>query len=192
MRRLSYLAVLGLILAARASAATFVVNSANDVDDGACTTVHCSLREAIRAANSTPGADNILFNISPGGVQTIVPLSAYPSLTESVNIDGQTQPGYAGTPVINIRGSSAGAGTNGLVVQAIWCSVKGLAIFDFGGDAITLLSPGSDTIASNYLGVTSSGGGVGNGLNGVRISDSASNHLEANVISANDANGVVI
>lgn len=128
MVRLSYLVVLGLLLAARANAATFVVNSANDVDDGACTTVHCSLREAIRAANVNPGTDDILFNISPGGAQTIVPLSALPAIADSANFDGSTQPGYAGNPIISIRGDLAGAGVNGLVLNAPFVSVKHLRI----------------------------------------------------------------
>ena len=44
-----------------ASAATLVVNSLDDTDDGLCGPVHCSLREAIKAANGSPGADTILF-----------------------------------------------------------------------------------------------------------------------------------
>ncbi|HYV48856.1 MAG TPA: CSLREA domain-containing protein [Myxococcaceae bacterium] len=194
MVRLSYLglAVLGLLFSARAGAASFVVNSANDVDDGACTTVHCSLREALRAANSNPGADNLSFNISPGGAQTIVPLSALPTITDSLNIDASTQPGYLGNPIISLRGAMAGAGVNGLVINAQLVSVKHLAIFEFGGDAITIVGPGNDTVTENYLGVTPSGAGVGNGLNGVRISDSPFNHLEANVICGNDQQGVLL
>lgn len=192
MVRLSYLVVLGLLLAARAGAATFVVNSANDVDDGACNTVHCSLREAIRAANTNPGTDDLLFNISPGGAQTIVPLSALPTITESANLDGSTQPGYAGTPIISLRGDMAGAGVHGLVLNAQLVSVKHLAIFGFGGDAILIVGPGSDTVTANYLGVTPTGAGVGNALNGVRVSDSPFNHLEANVICGNDQQGVLL
>ena len=36
----------------RAEAATFTVNTTSDVDDGACNSSHCSLREAINAANT--------------------------------------------------------------------------------------------------------------------------------------------
>jgi CSLREA domain-containing protein len=37
-----------------AFAATQTVNSTDDVNDGACNVVHCSLREAINAVNATP------------------------------------------------------------------------------------------------------------------------------------------
>src|SRR5439155_20872248 len=47
----------------------FTVNSTNDVDDGTCDATHCSLREAIKVANSTTNAsgtlDEIDFVISP-------------------------------------------------------------------------------------------------------------------------------
>ena len=43
---------------------TFTVNSTNDVDDGNCDTTHCSLREAINAANVATSSDAIAFNIT--------------------------------------------------------------------------------------------------------------------------------
>ena len=60
--------VLLLVLATFGSAlaqspAIYVVNTTNDKDDGACNKSHCSLREAINAANSHPGADMITFNL---------------------------------------------------------------------------------------------------------------------------------
>ena len=46
------------------------VNADDDTDDGACTDVHCSLREAIAQANASLGIkDTILFNLPP--LQTI-------------------------------------------------------------------------------------------------------------------------
>jgi CSLREA domain-containing protein len=44
---------------------TFIVNTTDDADDGACNVAHCSLREAIKAANTNAGSDSIDFNI-PG------------------------------------------------------------------------------------------------------------------------------
>ena len=41
------------VAAQDAPAATFTVNSTNDVNDGACNATHCSLREAINAANAS-------------------------------------------------------------------------------------------------------------------------------------------
>src|SRR5262249_23865125 len=42
---------------------TLTVNAAPDTDDGVCSTIHCSLREAINLANSLPGANTIEFAI---------------------------------------------------------------------------------------------------------------------------------
>src|ERR1043165_8155622 len=50
--------------------ATFTVNSADDHDDTACTAGDCTLREAINAANASPGTDTIAFAIG-SGAQTI-------------------------------------------------------------------------------------------------------------------------
>ena len=94
-----------VLAAAPARANTITVNSVADVaaNDGQCT-----LREAIIAANTNAGfgglsgecaagdnfgMDVIAFNISGGGVHTIKPLTALPAITQSVLIDGYTQPG---------------------------------------------------------------------------------------------------
>ena len=45
-----------------AGAGDLVVNSLDDVDDGTCDVTHCSLREAIAAANSNGQADTITFD----------------------------------------------------------------------------------------------------------------------------------
>lgn len=45
-------------------AATFTVNSLDDTDDGSCDATHCSLREAINAANASAADDTITFSVS--------------------------------------------------------------------------------------------------------------------------------
>jgi CSLREA domain-containing protein len=78
-----------------------VVNTTDDVDDGTCDQQHCSLREALNAANAQPGSDAIHFNIpggTPGcdaaGACTIQPESLLLFLTGgNTTIDGYTQPG---------------------------------------------------------------------------------------------------
>src|SRR5512134_514426 len=82
-------------------AATFTVNSTNDFDDGMCNVAHCSLREAIFAANGAAGTDTIRFAIG-AGQKTIQPGSALPTITDPVVIDGTTQPGFSGTPIIEL------------------------------------------------------------------------------------------
>src|SRR5262249_15293434 len=53
---------------------TFVVNKADDHDDGTCDSDDCTLREAINAANLSVGFDAITFAIGTGA-QTITPLT---------------------------------------------------------------------------------------------------------------------
>ena len=50
-------------------------------------------RDAIQDANSNPGLDLIHFNLPGGGVHTIRPTRQLPIITDSVQIDGTTQPG---------------------------------------------------------------------------------------------------
>src|SRR5947209_1266892 len=53
-----------------------------------------SLRSAILQSNAaTPGPNTIHFAIPGTGVQTISPTLALPTITDSVVIDGYTQPG---------------------------------------------------------------------------------------------------
>lgn len=82
------------------AAATFTVNTTTDTNDFTCDTTHCSLREAIIAANANVGfKDTIAFNIPGAGVQTInvgsTGLGALPFISDPVDINGYTQPGSA-------------------------------------------------------------------------------------------------
>ncbi len=78
----------------------------NTADSGAG-----SLRQAIVANdNSAGGTNSIQFNIAGPGPHTITPASPLPSITHPVVIDATTQPGYAGTPLIELDGQNAGSG----------------------------------------------------------------------------------
>src|SRR5262249_47188900 len=84
------------------------------------------LRAAVTAANNNPGPDVITFSI---GAATITPGSPLPVVSESVSI-------LAGTftsPSIELNGSQAGAGANGLEITAGSTFVHGLIINRFGG-----------------------------------------------------------
>jgi len=178
---------------------TFTVNSLGDDGCANPNQRNCTLRQVIIAANGNPGLDTIRFQISEGPslVKTIIPLSELPSITDPVIIDGTTQPGYAGQPLIEISGASAGANAIGLTISAGGSTVKGLAINRFGADGIRLSANGFNTIQSNYLGTDTAGNAaLGNGLDGVRVL--SSNNLIGggipavrNVISGNGI-GVVI
>jgi CSLREA domain-containing protein len=67
-----------------AYAASLVVNTAADTNDGACNATNCTLREAIITANSQAGADSITF----AGDYIITLASALPQLIDDLTIDG--------------------------------------------------------------------------------------------------------
>jgi CSLREA domain-containing protein len=69
--------------AGSASAATYIVTSVDDADDGACDGPHCSLREAILATNAATGPDRILFNDD----ETITPATPLPAITDTTHIN---------------------------------------------------------------------------------------------------------
>ena len=61
VRRLTPALLLALTLPASLQAAVFIPNKTADTNDGACD-ADCSLREAITAANQTPGEDVVLLH----------------------------------------------------------------------------------------------------------------------------------
>ncbi|MFL6255865.1 MAG: Calx-beta domain-containing protein, partial [Pyrinomonadaceae bacterium] len=179
--------------------ATLNVNTNDDTDDGACNAAHCSLREAILTANSTPGqVELITFGIgSGGGQQTISPTSALPSITDPVTIDGTTQLGFSGSPLIELNGAGAGAVTAGLDINASGSTVRGLVINRFNGHGIRLAGAGGNTIAGNFIGTNAAGTTArANAGHGVFIDISSNNNVggttaaERNVISGNAGDGV--
>jgi CSLREA domain-containing protein len=72
-------------ISVNAISSTYVVNTDNDVvDTDGCDATHCSLREAILAAEQNIGEDTILFD----GDYVISPLAELPVITEKLTIDG--------------------------------------------------------------------------------------------------------
>ncbi|MBK9109242.1 MAG: choice-of-anchor D domain-containing protein [Saprospiraceae bacterium] len=65
-----------------------------------------SLRQAITDANANADADVIEFAIG-SGAQMIVNTSALPTIIAPLMIDGSSQPGFAGTPLITINSNSS-------------------------------------------------------------------------------------
>ena len=181
---------LALLLTQPARAATFFVINANDDGPG-------SLRQAILDANASPGPDLISFDIPGSGTRSIELLSALPAVTDRVTIDGTTQPGFAGLPVIELDGSKiADANANGLDVFAS-STVRGLVINRFPGSGI-FLHAGGNLIAGNFLGTDADGAtALGNLGMGILAIDSPNNVIggttaaDRNVISGN-SHGVYI
>jgi hypothetical protein len=110
----------------RALLSTFVVNTTSDLDrSGGLPAGLESLRQAIEDVNADSTPDTIDFSIGGGGHQVIALASALPAITNTVTIDGISQPGYTGTPVVEIHG--AGGGT-ALELHGANSVVRGLVI----------------------------------------------------------------
>jgi len=186
--------VLALAPGVRA-AAPLVVTSAADNGAG-------SLRQAILDANASPGADSITFAIPGAGVHTIALASDLPALTETVSIDGYSQPGASPNTLaetsnavltIELRGPRP----IGLDITGTACVVRGLAIFDFQ-TAIRASSAGN-VFVGNFVGLDASGAVRRNAFEGLRLNAGATGTLIGstdpagrNVITGNQGAGVLM
>lgn len=175
---------------------TFVVNSTADPGDGACDPVECTLREALAAANANPGTDTIRFAIPGSGPHTIRPLQALPIAIEPVVLDATSQPGYLGTPLIELVGSEAGPGVAGLILQGGFSTVRGFAVNRFNHGGIHLLGGGHNVVQANFVGTDPTGtlapGNGPSGHGGIYVGNSDDNLIggttpaDRNVVSGNE------
>jgi parallel beta-helix repeat protein len=141
-----------------APVAPFVVTNTNDDVPGGAVG---SLPQAILDANQTPGS-TITFDI-PGTAPFVIGIiTALPSIIVNTTIDGYTQPGFVGTPIVELDGGdqpiyglTLGAGANS-------STIEGLDIVGFG-DAGIDVEGSADLIAGNYLGPGPSGTSAGPG-----------------------------
>ncbi|NJK60359.1 MAG: hypothetical protein HC918_09125 [Oscillatoriales cyanobacterium SM2_1_8] len=179
--------------------ATFTVTNTSDTGLG-------SLRQAILDANAGAGLDTIVFAIGTG-VQTINLTSPLPAITGTVTINGATQPGFAGTPLIQLNGTGITVDDpfgfrDGLVLDAgsQGSTVSALILQGFRNNGITVLNSGSNTISGNFIGTNATGTAVvRNGRAtggpeglfdfgyGVYIEGASTNNtIQNNVLSGND------
>ena len=172
--------------------ATFFVTNTNDAGAG-------SLRDAITQANTAPNpaddVDYILFNIPGTGVHTITPLSPLPTVSDIVTIDATGDDLV--TPTVELNGSSAGAGANGLTLASsdpvLASFVAGFIINRFSGSGIRITGD-SNGVGLSYIGTNGTGAvttGFGNGGHGILI-ESSGNFASDNVIAGNVADGVAV
>jgi len=198
--RLRAAAVALVFCAARwAAAATLTVTTTADSGAG-------SLRQAILDANSNAGADTIAFNIPGTGPFLIQPVSLLPPLAGETTLDGTTQPGYVGIPLIELSTfSGAGlrmSGTGGN-------TIRGVCLHDFnaavqiesndnfleacfiGTDPTGLLSPGNGTgvvitagASGNVIGGSAPGAGnlISGNATGVQSTGGGANVIQGNLI----------
>jgi Periplasmic copper-binding protein (NosD) len=186
--------------------ASFVVTQASDNGNNLAPTPG-SLRQAILEANAddSSGPSLITFQIGGGGSATIKPPAALPFITHPTIIDATTQPGFAGSPIVVLDGSSSGAGANGIVIVAGNSQVRGLVIDRFSGSGIALFEAGGDVIQGNNIGTDSSGIApnepgtipLGNSQNGILINNAGMNTIggpapgQRNIVANNVGDGIL-
>ena len=184
----------GQVFIVRAPIVTLAVTTTADTVDGADGVT--SLREAIHVANAQFGGV-ITFDLPGAGPYTITPTAALPAVQFPTLIDGTSQRGFAGTPLIELKGTTAGVGTNGLTLTGGNSTVQGLIINRFGGAGIAVQTAGNNVIRGNIIGSNAAGdAGLGN-QRGVVI-EAAANTVggtvagAGNVIAFNAAEGVLV
>jgi hypothetical protein len=195
------LAAVALAAPGVAAAITYTVARADDSDGPCPFPDNCSLRQAINSANASTGSDRIVFDIPPGGPQTIRPLARnLPPVTDPVEIDGTTQPGYAGAPIVELDGSLDPMLPNyGLEIQSGYSTVRGLLIDGFAGDGAAIFLAGPhNLVAGNYVGDVPGTAATAPNSYGVRTANSPDNQIggssanDRNVVSGNTRVGIFV
>lgn len=150
-----------------------------------------SLRAVIEDVNADQIPTTITFNIPGGGAKRIAPLAPLPVIAYPVVIDGTSQPGFRGTPLIEIHGGQAGPGADGLTLAGGDSVVQSLVINGFAGVGLLLEGRGGNRVVGNRIGTDISGTqAIGNG-NGIQIQEIEVNTIggvtpaERNIISGN-------
>jgi CSLREA domain-containing protein len=206
---------LGVAIAPQVAVAqdqTFTVNSTADAGDdnpgdGTCATSGgaCTLRAAIEEANSDPDADVINFADIPttSGFATIS-LNSELAVTEELDIDGNTAPGYpsasADGPIVKLDGSNiSGSTADGIEFggDAAQSSVSGLAIVNMPDEGINIFAA-DVAVTGCFIGMDVDGETVqANNRNpdvnaaGIAVEGSGAN-INGNVVSGNQGNGVLV
>jgi parallel beta-helix repeat protein len=158
-----------------------------------------SFKQAIITANTNPGPNTIVFNISGTPPFTIAPTNALDAITAPVVIDATTQPGFAGTPVVELNGAATGGGTVGLRFSSGASRLRGLAINRFPVQLIQLDSA-SNTIQGNFIGTDVTGTqarGKGSGSYGILVESpgnliGGTNAGNGNVIAGGNDTGIYL
>ena len=117
---------------------TYMVTNLNSSGAG-------SLQQAIMDANANQGLDTINFNVLGSGIQFLFVNATLPTITDPVVIDGTTQPGYSGTPLIHLEGMGTGQAFN---VTGGGTTIRGFSFTSFfaGSNGIIKLSGGGNNV----------------------------------------------
>jgi hypothetical protein len=180
---------------------TIVVTSLADSGPG-------SLRQAMLDANAAAGSNTIAFGFPGAAPYTIQVLSALPGVSDRLIIDGQSQPTFAGSPVVELNGVAAPAAggaaagpiaaaaaapaVDGLLLASGGNVVRGLVLYGFTF-GIRVDGSSNNIIAGNIIGPDHTGTNpIGNRLDGILLTGGASDNRIGpnNLIAFNGRNGV--
>ena len=188
-----------------------------------------SLRQAITNANTLTGdaslaqsgrtgaIENLVFMLPngtaaaglrstltafSGGVATIAPVTALPTLSTSMVIDAQTQPGWAANPVVQLNGNGMGIGVNCLSLSAGGSTLRGLVINRCRADALRVTGGSAHVFQGNWIGLNSAGTAAsafaGSSSSAIALSNTSGVQIggttaaQRNVLSGNTSSGVYI
>ncbi|MCP4166699.1 MAG: hypothetical protein GY759_12510 [Chloroflexi bacterium] len=190
-----------------------VVNTTDDTVDAArCTSSHCSLQEAVLAANSR-GAVRIEFNIptTDSGYNSAdefwkidLSFAAFALLKDRITIDGSSQKQNLSSnstnaipaPAIEINGSAFDSDVCGFRISADNIEINGLSITGFKRCGITTDDGAQSSIISgNYIGLSPAGDVKANGM-GIEVTRASYTIIGGtapglgNVISGNNGDGI--
>lgn len=154
----------------------------------------------------TAGKENAVLALTTSdpnyssGYWSIALQSALPAITSPLVLDGSLPPGSSSNPVLELKGTTAGAGTNGLTLNASanGSTIRKLAINGFGGAGIYLNGSNNNTLQGNHIGVTPSGAARANTGAGILLNAASSNLIggtasgEGNLIANNGGDGIAI
>lgn len=215
-RRLSLILLLVLVLLVLphptplAAQSEILVANLSNLDNGGvndCGGDGCSLREAIRLANSRSGPNTIRFSVSG----EILLTNNLPTLTDDGTTIDATAAAAPYAPTIRLNGVGLNANSaNGLVIRSNNNIIRGLAIArvplstlttaDQNGAGIFIDNGDGNQIYNCWIGLSANGlSAESNGGYGVLIGYGASNNTigansarDRNVISGNLTGGVVV
>jgi len=173
----------------------FILVTTNLADSGAGT-----LRQALLDANDAPDSNEIHFQFPGPPPYSIHLLTPLPPLTDTVTIDGTSQPGFVLSPVVELDGAGPAEGfvpaglTTGLLLTSPGNVVRGLVLhgFDVG---IRVADAAGNVLEGNFIGPDASGTNpVGNHADGILLEGpgASGNLIRSNLIAFNGGNGIAL
>ncbi|GEM_PF-5416607 len=175
------------------------VNTVDDMDDGVCNAVHCSLREAINAANADGFNSVIWFKIDGPGTKVITLATELPAISGKLKIDGNTLASNLPTTGRLVLDGNDQI-KNGLLLATDEVEIYGVQFQHFLDNAILIESTNTDFISSVTLGKREKGNIFIKNGNAVKAINLKKLVFQANYVGTNfdfeeglgNQNGVVV